>query len=64
MVTLSTAKEIFEVPSEIFETFLKDLEGKGVSTELVKRLRKALIEDKVFTERALKEAVLPEESLP
>jgi len=31
---------------------------------LVARLRKTLLEDKKFTERALREAVLPEEPLP
>lgn len=63
MATLPTTKETFEVPSEIFETFLKNLEREGVSAELIERLRKTLLEDKVFTDRALKEAVFPEEPL-
>ena len=42
----------------------KPLRDAGVSAELVARLRKTLLEDKTFTERALKEAVLGEEPLP
>jgi len=35
-----------------------------MSAELVARLRKTLLEDKAFTERALKDAVFGEESPP
>jgi len=53
-----------DVPAQVFEKFLQDLRDAGASAELVARLRKALLEEKKFTERALKEAVLPEEPLP
>jgi len=53
-----------DVPAQVFEEFLQALGGAGASTELVIRLRKALLEDKTFTERALKEAVLAEEPVP
>lgn len=54
----------FDVPAQVFEKFLQALSNAGASAELVARLRKALLEEKKFTERALKEAVLPEEPLP
>ncbi len=53
-----------DVPTQVFEKFLEDLESAAVSTELVARLRKVLLEDKTFTERALKEAIIAEEKVP
>ena len=53
-----------DVPAQIFEKFLQGLESKDVSADLVARLRKILLEDKMFTERALKDAILAEEPLP
>ena len=64
MTILPTIKRIPDLPAQVFKKFLQDLEGAGVSVELVARLRKALLEDKTFSERALKEAILPEEPLP
>jgi hypothetical protein len=52
-----------DVPTQVFEQFLQALEENGVSAELVARLRKTLLEEKTFTEGALKDAVLKEESL-
>ena len=63
-MTTSTPEGTPDVPTQVFEMFLQALEGAGVSAELVARLRKALLEDKTFTEHALKEAVLPEERVP
>ena len=51
-----------DVPAQVFEEFLQALGSTGAPVELVGRLRKTLLEDKRFTERALKEAVLPEEA--
>lgn len=53
-----------DVPAQVFETFLQSLGEAGMSAELVARLRKTLLEDKVFTERALKDAIFGEESPP
>ena len=53
-----------DVPALVFEKFLQALEEATVSAELIASLRKTLLEDKVFTERALKEAVLGEEPPP
>src|SRR3989304_2722914 len=53
-----------DVPAQIFEKFLEDLEEVSVPVELVARLRKALIEEKSFTERALKRGGFAEEPLP
>ena len=64
MTTSSTVQGTTDVPAQVFEKFLQALEGSRVSAGLVARLRKTLLEDKTFTERALKEAVLSEEPLP
>lgn len=53
-----------DVPAQVFEKFLQALGGAGVSAELIARLRKTLLEEQIFTERALKVAVLLEEPLP
>ena len=55
-------ERLHDVPVLIFEKFLEDLENAGVSTELVTRLRKALLEEQVFTDSALKTAVLGEDT--
>jgi len=64
MTTSRTVEGTTDVPAQVFEKFLQALEGTSVSAELVARLRKTLLGDKTFTERALKEAVLAEEPLP
>lgn len=64
MITSPTKEGIPDVPTQVFEKFLEDLRDTGVSVDLVARLRKTLLEDKKFTEHALKEAVLPEETPP
>ena len=51
-----------EVPIKVFEKFLQVLEEADASSELVARFRKTLLEDKVFTETALKKAVFDEDS--
>ena len=53
-----------EVPTQVFEKFLQVLGEANMSAELVAQLRKVLLEERTFTERALKAAVLGEETLP
>ena len=55
--------EFPDVPTEIFETFLQSLTEEGISDDVVTELRKKLIEEPDLTERALRSAVLQEESL-
>lgn len=62
MITSPKKEERPDVPNQVFEKFLQVLGEAGASTELVARLRKTLLDDRVFTERALKDAVLGEES--
>jgi hypothetical protein len=50
-----------DVPAQVFDKFLEALGEAGVSAGLIARLRKTLLEDKAFTERALNEAVLKED---
>jgi hypothetical protein len=64
MTTSTILERTSDVPAQVFEKFLQALRDAGGSAELVARLRKTLLEDKKFTERALREAVLPEEPLP
>jgi hypothetical protein len=49
-----------DIPAHVFESFLEALEAKGASAELIARLRKTLLVDKTFTDKALKEALFPE----
>jgi len=64
-MTTSPVKEgTADVPAQVFEKFLQALGDASASAELIARLRKTLLDDKTFTERALKAAVLGEESLP
>ena len=64
-MTISSTKEGSpEVPVQVFKKFLEALENAGASVELVARLSKSLLEDRTFTEIALKEAVLGEELDP
>lgn len=52
------------MPAQVFEQFLIDLTTAEVPTEVVTRLRKTLLEDQIFSEAALKQAVLGEETVP
>ncbi len=52
-----------EVPAQVFEKFLEALTVADVPAEVVARLRKTLLDDKIFTDRALRAAVLSEEPL-
>lgn len=62
MTTSPTTHGTPDIPAQIFEKYLAALNGAGVSAELTARLRKTLLEDKTYTERALRAAVLGEES--
>ena len=53
-----------DVPTQVFEKFLEALAGANIPAEVVARLRKALVEDKTFNDRALRAAVLSDEPLP
>ncbi len=64
MTTSPTIEGTSDVPAQVFEKFLQALGDASVSAELVARLRKALLEDRTFTERTLTAAVLGEELLP
>lgn len=52
-----------EVPAQVFEKFLEALAAADLPAEVVARLKKTLLDDKLFTDRALKAAVLSEEVL-
>ena len=59
-----TIGQITDVPGQIFEKFLADLARAGLPADSVARLRTTLIDERAFSERALRAAVLAEESLP
>ena len=61
MSTSPISNEAGEVPVKVFEKFLQALEEIGISPELIARFRKTLLEEKTFTETALKEAIFGEE---
>lgn len=49
-----------DVSAEVFTAFLQALEHEHVDAAVVQRLRQALVEDKTFSERALRTAVFGE----
>jgi len=51
-----------DVPTQIFQNFLAELEVNGVSAEVVARLRKTLLEEQKLTQNALRAAVIGDES--
>lgn len=53
-----------DVPVEVFDKFLNALQEANLPEEVVYRLRVVLLEERNFTDRALKAAVLGEEALP
>ena len=53
-----------DVPSQIYDRFLEDLARKAVPAEIIARLRKTFVEQKIMTEAALKAAIFSEEALP
>ncbi|HUW71185.1 MAG TPA: hypothetical protein VMX33_13225 [bacterium] len=55
--------ETQDIPTQVFERFLSEMESAGASSEIIVRLRKTLLVDQVYTEIALKAAILGEEAL-
>jgi hypothetical protein len=53
--------EFTSVPIEIHKAFLKELEKKEISTDLIDRLKSVLIELKDPTEKNIKQAIFPED---
>jgi hypothetical protein len=64
--TMSTPEQDIkaDVPTQVIESFLEALLQEGVSQEMVQRLKKTLIVDAKFTDKALKAALFPEETNP
>lgn len=58
---MATTTVINDVTKQVFEKFIDELGAIGVSTEMVARLRKALLEDGSFSDSALKAAMSEEE---
>jgi hypothetical protein len=52
------------VPAQVFEQFLADLMAAEIPAEVVARLRKTLLEDQLFSDAALKQALFGEEPGP
>ena len=61
MTDVPDVKRTDDVPAQVFESFLRALAEAAISEELIVRLRKTLLQDKTFTERALKEAIFAED---
>jgi hypothetical protein len=64
MATTRMKKKTSDIPAQVFENFLQALIDAKMSPEAVARLRKTLLEDKSFTERALRDAIFGEEVQP
>jgi len=54
---------LLDIPAQVFTSFLQSLSESGAAPELVDRLRTTLLKNKVFSDRALKDAVLGEETI-
>jgi hypothetical protein len=63
-MTSPVTDEITNVPDLVLERFLQNLGAANVSHELIARLRKTLVVDQTFSERALTAAILGEEESP
>lgn len=55
------APKATDVPAQVFEQFLADLAKAAVPPEVVARLRKTLLEDRLFNDTALNKAIFGEE---
>jgi hypothetical protein len=64
MATPAPHQAATDIPAQVFEKFLGTLAATDTPQDVVSRLRKTLLEDKSFTERALREAVFGEEAQP
>jgi hypothetical protein len=64
MATPVSDKAAVDVPARVFEKYLQALVEAKASPEVISRLRATLLEDKSFTERALKDAIFGEEIQP
>ena len=60
----TSAVEAPDVPAQVFEKFLADAAAAGLPAEMITRLRATLIDERAFSDRALRAAVLAEEPLP
>ena len=61
MATSDSNKPAVDIPTRVFEKFLQALADGKASPEVISRLRATLLENKSFTERALREAIFGEE---
>ncbi len=52
---------VSEVPQQIFDKFISELRGEGVSESIIKRLQKTL-SDGVFSDVAVSRAILLDDS--
>jgi len=50
-----------DVPAQVFEEFLTELASEGLPQDLIVRLRKTLLVEKSFNDRALRTAIVSEE---
>ena len=62
MSTPAASERIADVPTQVFEKFLQNLEEAGAPSELVEALRRVLFQEKKYSERVLKDAVLGTET--
>jgi len=53
-----------DVPTQVFEAFIRALEAGKVDQGVVSRIKKALLEEATYSDRTLRKAVLGEEVEP
>lgn len=64
MQTIHQGTDESEVPNRIFKEFVEDLKSEKVDPTVCERIRKALLEARDCSEKALRDAILKEEQLP
>lgn len=53
-----------DVPDQVFEQFLKEMEKAELPRELVDRFRKTLLRDRIVNDKGLKAALFGEDTEP
>jgi len=52
-----------DVPTQVFQEFLRSLATQGIPKEVIESLRHTMVDERDLSERALREAISPESSL-
>lgn len=63
MENTSDKETVSDAPTRVFEGFLDALAKNGITEDTISRLRKTLITEKKFSDKALKDAIFNPEQV-